>query len=314
MDNGMKIAYVFPGQGSQEVRMGLNLYNQYKSAKGIFDKADKILGYSISELCFNGPEEDLTKTVNVQPAILTVSIACLEAAKEIAGNKLPLSEFVAGHSIGEYSAMVAAGILDFGDAIKLVSERGKLMHEAALNNPGAMMAILGTDEEVVKEICTKTNTEISNINSPGQVVISGSKENIAQAKIEAELKGIRRIIPLRVSGAFHSRLMQSASEGLGLALDSIHFNSSSVRLISNLTGEAIPENGDIKRELTDQVIKCVQWQKSVETLISNGVTCFIEFGHGQVLTNLIKRINTSVSVYNIGDNDTINQINAIINN
>jgi [acyl-carrier-protein] S-malonyltransferase len=203
-----KAAYVFPGQGSQNTGMGLGLYNNYPSAKGVFDEADASLGFSLSHLCFEGPEEELTKTHNVQPAILVVSIACLKALQEASRGDFPSPAFVAGHSLGEYTALVAAGVLGLADAVLLVRERGRLMYEAGLKNPGSMLAVIGLDEEAVKDVCLQSGTEISNINCPGQIVISGAAQALAEANKLAKTRGARALLPLKVSGAFHSALME----------------------------------------------------------------------------------------------------------
>jgi [acyl-carrier-protein] S-malonyltransferase len=312
MPEAFKAAYVFPGQGSQEVGMGKQLYDKYSEARDIFDTADRVLGFSLSALCFNGPEDELTKTINVQPAILTASIACLAVARKIGGSEFPAPVYVAGHSVGEYSALVANGILSFEKAVALVRIRGKLMQEAGQSNPGAMAAVIGADEKILAEICQESGAEISNINSPGQIVISGSKDAIDRAKIIAESKGIRRMIPLKVSGAFHSRLMQTASDGLKPELEKIEFNRATSPFVSNVTGSLLGSDADIASELYTQITKCVQWQKSIETMIANGINTFIEFGHGQVIAGLIKRINPTARVYNISDVDTENQISAMI--
>jgi [acyl-carrier-protein] S-malonyltransferase len=312
MAENLKVAFIFPGQGSQEVGMGKRLYETYASARKVFDTAGEVLGFSLASLCFNGPEEDLIQTINVQPAILTTSIACLEAAREIAGTAFPRPSFVAGHSVGEYAALVANGMLGFRDAIALVRTRGRLMQEAGQKSPGAMAAMMGADENIVRDVCDESGTEISNINSAGQTVISGSVEGIARATAIAESKGIRRVRLLKVSGAFHSRLMQPAAEGLRAELRKVKFSSSSIPLISNVTGNPITDPLSLPDELSTQVISCVQWQKSVENMAANGAGIFIEFGHGQVVNNLVKRIAASARVYNVGDVDTESQINVII--
>lgn len=209
-----KIAYVFPGQGSQEVGMGLQVYVHFASAREVFDEVDKTLGFPLSRLCFEGPEEELIQTVNVQPAILTVSIAYLKALQEASGNKFPGPAFVAGHSLGEYTALVSAGVVSLADGVRLVRERGRLMHEAGRRKPGGMLAVIGMDRGTLEEICMYTGTELSNINCPGQVVISGSDENLAKARRLMQIKGARRVVPLKVSGAFHSSLMEPAIPGL----------------------------------------------------------------------------------------------------
>ncbi len=300
MSSKAKVAYVFPGQGSQAVGMGINLYQNFSSAKNVFDEADATLGFPLSRLCFEGPEEELTQTINVQPAVLTVSIAYFKIAQETR-NDLPPPDMVAGHSLGEYTALVIAGTLSLSDAVRLVRERGRLMNEAGQRRHGGMLAVIGLDEKTVRDICEPTGTEISNINSPGQIVVSGGQENLAKFRTLAETKGARRIIPLKVSGAFHSKLMEPALSGLNAAIARCVFLDPSVPVISNVTAQPITEAQTIKEDLANQILSCVQWQRSVENMIASGVTTFFEIGHGNVLAGLIKRINTSVQVINIGD-------------
>ncbi len=302
-----KVAYIFPGQGSQAVGMGKNLYDKYRSARGVFHEADKTLGFSLSELCFEGPEEELTQTINVQPAILTVSMASFRAAEEIMGGPIPVPDVVAGHSLGEYTALVVIGALDFCDAIRLVRERGRLMQEAGKATPGGMLAVLGLDPDTVEDICLAADTEVSNANCPGQIVVSGSEEKLAEFKTVAETKGARRTIRLKVSGAFHSRLMQPAANSLARAISVTSFNEPAVPIMANVTAEMLNDAGDIRRELADQITHCVKWQESVENMINGGVSRFVEIGHGRVLADLIKRINPEVPVFNIDDIDTTNQ-------
>jgi len=209
-----KTAYIFPGQGSQYMEMGLDLYGNYPSAKAVFDRADEILGFSLKKICFEGPEEELALTINAQPALLVTSLAALAAAREAAPETLPEPAYMAGHSLGEYTALAVSGALDFDTAVILARERGRLMYEAGLEKPGIMAAILGLSWEVVIEICKKSGAFIANLNCPGQYVISGDKERVAEATQLAEERGAKKVAQLQVSGAFHSPLMSSAAEGL----------------------------------------------------------------------------------------------------
>ena len=302
-----KVAHVFPGQGSQKVGMGADLYARYPSARAVFEEVDETLGFPLSRLCFEGPEEELVQTINVQPAVLAVSIACLRAARDASGYGLPAPAFVAGHSLGEYTALVAAGVLSLSDAARLVRARGRLMNEAGSKKPGGMSAVIGLDEKTTREVCLVADTRVSNINSPGQVVISGAKENLAEAKRLAEARGARRVIPLKVSGAFHSPLMEPAVDSLTAAISGLTFRKPSVPLVANVTGEALTDAKAIKQELIDQLLNCVQWQRSIENMIAAGVTTFFEIGPGQVLTGLIKRISPGVQVFNIRDAETVKQ-------
>jgi len=295
-------AYVFPGQGSQEVGMGRDLYESSRAARAVFDEADAALGFSLSRLCFHGPEDDLRQTVNAQPAIMTMSIACLRATaemKEQAGIPLhPL--FVAGHSLGEYTALVAANVLDFGDGVCLVRERGRLMQEAGLSRPGGMVAILGLDEAAVREICRESGAEVANFNSPGQIVISGSKRALGRAMRLAEKRKARKVIPLQVSGAFHSSLMQPAANGMAEAIGKLSFRRPTIPIIGNSTGGPVTTADAVKAELLSQLTSPVQWQGSVEYMASSGVKTFVEFGPGRALAGLIKRIRDGLEVLNIG--------------
>lgn len=304
----IKVAYVFPGQGAQSVGMGLDLQVHYASARDIYEEVDNTLGFSLSRLCFEGPEEELSQTINVQAAVLTTSMACLKAAQEVTGNSLPTPTFVAGHSLGEYTALIVAGVLTLQDAVRLVRERGRLMHEAGQRKSGGMLAVIGLDLEIVEDICRSVGTAVSNINSPGQIVVSGPQENLAKARRLAQLKGARRVIPLKVSGAFHSPLMEPAIEGLRNAIAGFEFKEASIPVVSNVTAQPITSVPAIKEELTSQIVHCVKWQQSVETMIARGVTTFFEIGPGDVLTGLIKRISPGARTYNISNVHTITEI------
>jgi [acyl-carrier-protein] S-malonyltransferase len=288
--------------------MVADLYAKYPSARAVFEEVDETLGFPLSQLCFEGPGEELVQTINVQPAVLAVSIACLRAAQDASGDSLPSPAFVAGHSLGEYTALVAAGVLSLPDAARLVRARGRLMNEAGSKKPGGMLAVIGLDEKATREVCLQAGTRVSNINSPAQVVISGAEEHLAEAKKLAEARGARRVIPLKVSGAFHSHLMEPAVDGLTAAIAGFTFRKPSVPLVANVSGEALTDTKAIKQELIDQLLSCVQWQRSVENMIAAGVTTFFEIGPGQVLTGLIKRISSGVHVFNVCDAETVRQV------
>ena len=303
-----RVAYVFPGQGSQSAGMGLGLYESYPSAREVFEEADASLGFPLSRLCFDGPDEELTKTHNVQPAILVVSIACLKAIEEAAIANFPSPAFVAGHSLGEYTALVAAGVLGLADAVLLVRERGRLMYEAGLKNPGSMLAVIGLDEETVKDISFHSSTEISNINCPGQIVLSGATQALAEANKLARTRGARVLIPLRVSGAFHSALMEPVIAEFSKIVSSFRFQPPVIPVISNVTARPLTDVDAIKEELVKQLRNCIQWQNSVEYMMHSGVTTFYEIGPGKVLSGLIRRINPELRTFNVAEIEDIAQL------
>jgi len=303
-----KVAYVFPGQGSQSTGMGLDLYNTYTSAREVFDEADASLAFSLSRLCFEGPEEELTKTHNVQPAILVVSIACLKALENAAIVDLPLPGFLAGHSLGEYTALVAAGALSLADAVLLVRERGRLMYEAGLRNPGGMLAVIGLDEETVKDICLRSGTEVSNVNCPGQIVISGTVQALAEANRLAKTRGARALIPLKVSGAFHSALMEPVIAEFSKIVSNTRFRSPNIPVISNVTAKPLTDVDSMKKELVKQLRNCIQWQRSVDYMIRSGVATFYEIGPGRVLAGLIRRINSELRMFNVSGIEDMAQL------
>ncbi len=301
MSDTKKVAYVFPGQGAQTVGMGKDLYDSFDSIKKLFKQADDAVGFPLSRICFEGPEEELRKTSNAQPALVAVSIACLKAAQEVAGKNLTTPTFMAGHSLGEYTALAAADAIDFGTAVYLAKERGRLMYEAGLKRPGSMMAMMGIEETALAEICQQTGTVIANFNSPGQLVISGASENITKAAELAKAKGGVRVIPLQVSGAFHSPLMQPAVDGMTQVLAKVMFKDPAVPIIANVTAQPLTNANQFKDELLKQLCSGVQWQRSVEYMLKEGAIKFIEIGPGKVLAGLIKRINRDAEIANIGD-------------
>jgi len=292
------VAYVFPGQGSQATGMGSDLYQTYPSSRAVFDEADASLGFSLSRLCFEGPAEELTKTHNVQPAILVVSIACLRAFEEAVARETPAPIFVAGHSLGEYTALVVAGVISVGDAVRLVRERGRLMYEAGLKNPGSMLAVIGLDEDVVRDISVHSRTEISNINCPGQIVLSGAVEALAEADRLARARGAR-LIPLRVSGAFHSALMDPVVSEFSKTIYDLRFQPPAIPVISNVTARPLTDVDSVREEMVKQLRNCIQWQASVEYMIDHGVSTFFEIGPGRVLSGLIRRINPELQTLNV---------------
>ena len=282
--------------------MGKDLSDSFPPAKEIFEKADKVLGFSISNLCFNGPLEELTKTNNCQPAIVTMSIACWQA---YLSRNPKVDGYLAGLSLGEYSALVASGALNFEDAVYLVWRRGQFMEEEALAHPGKMLSLIGLDQAIVKQICSETKTEIANFNCPGQIVISGGTNEIIRAQELAKAKGAKLAILLEVSGAFHSSFMQGASVKLAGELDKIRISVPVIPLVSNVTAKPVNTTQEIKENLVRQVASCVLWEDSMKFILSQGVTNFIEFGPGKVLKGLMRRINASASVKTIEKRDDL---------
>ncbi|WP_159887005.1 ACP S-malonyltransferase [Paenibacillus puerhi] len=305
-----KVAFVFPGQGAQAVGMGKDLIESDAAAKRRYDEADEALGFPISRIILEGPEADLKATANTQPALLTTSIAYLERFQA----KYALQpDYVAGHSLGEYSALVAAGVLSFGDAVRTVRARGEFMESAVPSGQGAMAAVLGADREPLQALCSRisaggTPVELANLNCPGQIVVSGSVEGV-QAIVEQgkEAAGAKRVIPLEVSGPFHSSLMRPASERLAAVLQQVEMNRASVPVIANANAKPVQEPDEIRRLLVDQVHSSVLWEDSIAYLIAEGVDTFIEFGSGSVLAGLIKKIDRSVKVHSINSLEALEQ-------
>lgn len=302
MTDSALTAWVFPGQGSQEPGMGRDLYDAFPSVKALYDNADQVLGRPIRKLCFEGPAEDLGLTFNSQPTIFLTSIACLTAARErglMASNAPDAVGFVSGHSLGEYSALCAAGALTFEDGLRLVETRGRLTHAAALSTPGAMAAILGLDEPTTQAVCDEAGAEFCNINAPGQLVIGGLKDAVAKACEVALARGAKRAIPLDVSGAFHTSLMQPAVAEFEAALAATPFTEPTIPVVTNDTATITSGVAAIRAELAFQLTHPVRWVQCVEYMAANGVTEFIEFGPGRVLTGLIKRIASGSTLRNI---------------
>jgi [acyl-carrier-protein] S-malonyltransferase len=302
----VKKAFIFPGQGAQFVGMAQDLYENASASREVFDKAQGLVDFDIKKVCFEGPLEELSLTNISQPAILTASIAVLRAMQSLGLDVNP--DYTAGLSLGEYSALVTAGSIEFDDALKLVAKRGRFMQDASLANPGSMLTILGLDLDKVEEITSETGTYVANLNCPGQIVISGTLEGLKQAESLAKEKGAKRVLLLKVSGPFHTELMQEASQKLKVELDKIDIKEPKCKMIFNVTAQEETSADNIRANLFKQVSQTTYWQKSVEYMIAAGVDTFYEIGPGQVLKGLLKRINPALPVYSLGSLEDINSL------
>jgi [acyl-carrier-protein] S-malonyltransferase len=297
-------AFLFPGQGSQYVGMGQDLSEAYPEARATFDQADKVLGFALSDLCFNGPEEALNDTINTQPAIFVISVALLRALES---SRLQAPSFVAGHSLGEYSALVAAGAMDFAAGLQLVRERGRLMKEAGERSPGGMAAVLGLETEVVDQVCRQAREEtggviqVANYNSPGQIVISGDFRTRDVAIELAKAEGAKRVVPLAVSIAAHSPLMECIADEFRQAVEATEFRMPTLPVVANVSAAFLESVEAIREELVQQLTSPVRWVESVRYMIGQGVTEFVEIGPKDVLKKLMRRIDRSVQAMSVGD-------------
>lgn len=312
------LALLFPGQGSQSVGMAQELVQRFPAAQAIFEEADDILGFALSSLCFAGPEETLTDTINAQPALLAASTAVLAALQSQAG-ALPIPTFFAGHSMGEYSALVAAGAISFADGLRLVRERGRLMKEAGARAPGRMAAVLGLDEPVVAQICADAQqasgglVQVANDNCPGQIVISGDPAGMERAMADLEAAGARKVVALAVSIAAHSPLMAPAAAELRAAIEATPIQPPAAPVIANTSAAPITDRDAIREELVAQLTGSVRWTASMQHAVDAGVETFVEIGPEDVLTGLMKRIARKSERFSVGDPAGVDALLAHLN-
>ena len=304
-----KFAFIFPGQGSQTTGMGLDLYNNFENAKKVYNTADEVLGKEISKICFEGPDETLKQTINAQSAIVATSIAALEAFK----SKCDILPTVTlGHSLGEYCAMYAAGVMDLKTTMKAIQKRSELMDEATKTTKGTMAAILGAKQEdilsSVEEASKIGLVQVANYNDPTQIVITGEIEAVNKACELIKEKGARKVVPLAVSGGFHSKLMDSAKEGFVDFVNSLELNDANIPVITNVDAKLTTKADDFKNKMPNQINSSVMWNQSIEAAIKEGVDTFIEFGNGKILAGLNRKICPEIKTYNVSDSETLKTV------
>jgi [acyl-carrier-protein] S-malonyltransferase len=306
-----KTALLFAGQGAQVVGMGKDFADALPSARTWFDRANAALGYDLASVCFQGPEAELTKTENAQPGIFLVSWVAFQLLRE----RVPGLNFeaTAGLSLGEFTALTAAGVMSFEDGLSVVRRRGRFMQEACEATQGGMAAIIGLDETLTREVCAAAGVELANLNCPGQLVISGESARIAQACELAKAKGAKRALPLPVAGAYHSKLMASAQPKLAAALETISLQAPRVPVIANVTAQPHGAAADIRARMVDQVTSSVRWEESMRYLLAQGYTRFIELGPGAALTGFMKRIDKTAVFYNVSDVASLEKTVAALN-
>jgi len=304
--------FLFPGQGSQHIGMGKGLFNSYSSVKRLFEEASEVVRKNLEKLCFEGPEPDLARTDNVQPAITLVNLACLQVLREEGVSP----SAAAGHSLGEYAALCAAGVFTFTETMRLVQIRGAAMQEAAERNPGGMTAVFGLDKATVVAICEEAraagSVEVANHNSPAQVVLTGAKEGLQKAAELAKKKGAKLSVPLKVSGPWHSRFMAEAKDKMKDALQECPVACPTVPVVSNVTGDVYPDDAEtIRKNLVEQLVSPVLWASSMNRLIQNGHRQFLEVGPGKILTGMMKDISREVKIMNVQDLATLEKCRVL---
>lgn len=292
------LAWLFPGQGAQHVGMGRDLYEEIPAARAVFDAADEALGISLSSICFKGPEDELRRTINTQPALVTHALAALAAAVET-GSVTSRPGVMAGHSLGEYAALIASDAIGFDDGLRLVRERGRLMQQACDATPGTMAAVLGMEPDELRAICDQHGASVCNINAPGNITIGGTSAAVVAASEAATEAGASRVVPLDVAGAFHTPLMADAAKAMGAVLSAAPFVDPATPIISNVTATPLTAGGALASELTEQITMPVLWADSVRAMLDAGASSFIEFGPGRVLTGLVRRTERSATLRNV---------------
>jgi len=294
----LNIAFLFPGQGAQYVGMGRDFYEACEASRAVIDEADAILGSGLKEVMFNGPGEKLTETAYAQPAIFATSMAALAALKERRPEIKPV--YAAGLSLGEYSALCACGALSVGDTVRLIERRGAFMQEAAALKKGAMAAVIGLEPEKIRAVCDETKAEVANFNAPDQTVITGEAAGVEAACAKLTERGAKRVVPLSVSGAFHSSLMRPAAEKFQEVLARVEISGARVPLVGNVDAGPLTSPDEIRAELAGQITSPVQWVRTIEFLAAQGVETLYEIGPGKVLKGLVRRINRDLAVVNVG--------------
>lgn len=305
-----KIAFIFPGQGSQSAGMGLDLFNNFEVSKNVYNIADETLKKQISKICFEGPDDELKKTINAQSAIVTTSIAALSAFRELCPDIKP--SITLGHSLGEYCAMYCANVMDLNTTIRAIQKRSELMDEATKKTKGSMAAVLGSDIDTIKSALNQASSlglvQIANYNDPTQIVITGEIEPLNKACEIIKEKGARKVIPLAVSGGFHSKLMTSARDEFVDFVKTLELNNAQIPVITNVDAKLTINKDEFREKMPNQINSSVMWLQSIEEAIKNGVDTFIEFGNGKVLAGLNRKISSEIKTYNVSDSASLNAV------